>query len=129
MESKWEQIDVASAKGLQSISSLVAGFTLSSYSDVEFYLEIGSIDDIKIVKKGQVEKDGVVYEHMHHNLFSFAFTVNRGFNELVTKPQTVAYIPTNECDDDVNDGEYLVSDEHSTTIISLWYVVYFHLCF
>jgi hypothetical protein len=126
MESKWEQIDVASIKGLQSISSLVAGFTLSSYSDIEFYLEVGSVEDIKTVKKDQIEKDGVVYERMHNNLFAFAFAVNRVYNELVTKAQSIAYIPSNENDEDPEFGD---DEQDGGTVISLWCVIMFTINF
>jgi hypothetical protein len=147
MDSKWEQIDVASIKGLQygfkrvssitikilykllcnsfetilqSISSLVAGFTLSSYSDIEFFLEVGSVEEIKTVKKDQIEKEGIVYERMHNNLFAFAFAVNRVYNELVTKAQTIAYIPSNE------PFPFEEEDEQNSTVVSLWYIYVFY---
>jgi hypothetical protein len=84
-------------------------------------LEVGAttVNDTKPLKKGQIEKDGLIYEAMHNNLFSFAFTVNRGLDEIVSKPQIVAYIPTNETipfEEEDEDPEN-VSEE----LISLWY--------
>jgi hypothetical protein len=119
MESKWEYIEAPSTKGLASTNSVVAAYTFSSHCDAEFYLETGTADTAKPLKKGQIERDGIIYEQMHNNLFSFAFTVNRSMNGLVTNFQTVASIPTNESIDE-DDEEYI----DKTPVVSLWYLIF-----
>jgi hypothetical protein len=127
MKSEWEYVDIASCKSLQSITSIVAAFTFTSYSDAEFYVEVdGVAADPAKLKKNQVERGGKVYEVLNQNLFSFAFSVQRTFETVVTAPQKVAYIPSNEKIDELlpNSPLYLEEEIPSTiatpSFISLW---------
>jgi hypothetical protein len=95
MHSSWELVDIASAKNLQSLSSSVSGFNFSSYSDVEFYVEVKD-GDVEKLKKDQIERNDTVYEQLHQNLFSFTFTVQRPFEKLAVPAEVTAYIPINQ---------------------------------